>query len=137
MEKKRITKISRHGFIQTIVNYTGLRQQTVSEWMTRDRSINHKLAMDIASDLECAMSKVMEKWMKSPRLIAAVEKTGRHHLYKGQQNVFFSPLYVDPRHTSDWSSAEPQQNSITHKGLSVIEGDCLCDMDFLQKSTIK
>ncbi|MDR2622143.1 MAG: hypothetical protein LBC48_06130 [Dysgonamonadaceae bacterium] len=136
MKKKQTSKISRHGFIQTIANCTGLRQQTVSEWMTRDRSVNHKLAVDIAADLECVMSKAMEKWMKNPRLIAAVEKTGKRHLYKGQRNKII-PLCVDPHHTSNRSSAEPQQNSITHNGLSVIEEGCMCDVDFLQKSTIK
>jgi hypothetical protein len=40
MNDKRISKA---GFLQTIANYAGLRSQTVSEWLGRDRSINHRL----------------------------------------------------------------------------------------------
>jgi hypothetical protein len=77
MEKKII---STSGVQQTIVNFTGIKQTTINDWMSRPLHPYYDLCQDLKEDLIKAQEKVLAKWSKNTRLNNAIERTiARRH----------------------------------------------------------
>lgn len=66
-------EISRYGLPQTIVNFTGLPQSTINDWISRPSHPNYDFCHELMQELMKAQETVLSRWSTSKRLAKALE----------------------------------------------------------------
>jgi hypothetical protein len=87
-------EVSKKGFVQTIANYTGFRQTTVSERKCRNRSGNSVFIQAICADLKKAQEKVMEKMDEKSKIPCSDRKNKETSLTQKRELTNYFLFYA-------------------------------------------